>query len=75
VYCDRPVALAPHAQQPALRVPDGRTLDFAAIKPEELVAHLNECAAVCFDCHLSEQFRREHPELVTERPDYDERRA
>lgn len=74
-YCDRAVALAPHAQQPALRVPDGRTLDFAAIKPEELVAHLNECTPVCFDCHLAEQFRREHPELVTERPDFDQPRT
>jgi hypothetical protein len=53
-----------------LRVPDGRTLDFAQITSEQLVAHLDECAPVCFDCHLAEQFRREHPELVTERPEF-----
>lgn len=66
VYCDRPVAIAPRAQQPALRLADGRTVDFAAMKPEDLVAHLDEFAPVCFDCHVSQQFRREHPELVTD---------
>lgn len=71
VYCDRPVALMPRAQQPALRHPDGRTLEFASMRPEELVAHLDEFAPVCFDCHVSEQFRREHPELVTERPEFE----
>jgi hypothetical protein len=67
---DRP-ALFTHAQQPALRHPDGRTLDFAAMRPEDVVAHLDEFAPVCFDCHLAEQFRREHPERVTDRPDFE----
>lgn len=69
VYCDRPISLATHAQQPALRHPDGHTLDFASMQPDELVAHLDEFAPVCFDCHLAEQFRREYPERVTERRD------
>jgi hypothetical protein len=72
-YCQKPVALRTHAQQPALRVPDGRTLDFSAIRPEELVAHLDECTPVCFDCHLSEQFRREYADRVTERPEFSAR--
>ena len=67
VYCERPVAIAPRAHQPAFRLPDGRTVDFATMQPEDLVAHLDEFAPVCFDCHLTEQFRREHSELVTER--------
>jgi hypothetical protein len=67
VYCDRPVALFTHAQQPALRHPDGHTFDFAAIPPEELVARLDEFSPVCFDCHLLEQFRHDYPDKVTER--------
>jgi len=74
VYCDKPIALFTHAQQPALRHPDGHTFDFASMRAEELVARLNELAPVCFGCHLAEQFRRQFPDKVTERPDF-ERRA
>jgi hypothetical protein len=42
------------------------------MRPEDLVAHLGEFVPVCFDCHLSEQFRREQPELVTDRPDFEQ---
>lgn len=72
VYCDRPLTLHTHAQQPALRHPDGHTLDFASLRPEELVARIDEFAPVCFDCHLAEQFRRQFPDRVTERPGFDQ---
>lgn len=70
VYCDRPINLLTVGQQPALRHPDGHTFDFAAVPPEVLVAHLEEYAPVCFDCHVAEQFRREFGDRVTERPDF-----
>jgi hypothetical protein len=74
VYCDKLLALTNYAQLPALRAADGHTFDFASVPPEQLVAHLDEYAPVCFDCHLMEQFRAEHPEMVVERPEF-ERRA
>lgn len=66
VFCDKPIALFTHAQQPALRHPDGHTFDFAALPAEELIARLSEFDAVCFDCHIAEQFRAEYPDRVVE---------
>jgi hypothetical protein len=74
VICEKPVALRPHAQQPALRHPDGHTFDFVALKPERLISQLPQFAPVCFDCHVAEQFRKQYPGSVTERPTF-ERRA
>lgn len=68
VSCGKPISLFTHAQQPALRAPDGRTFDFVALPPDELVAHLDEFAPVCFDCHLTQEFRAEYPERVTDDP-------
>ncbi len=73
VYCDKPISLHTNAQQPALRHPDGHTFDFEAMPAEQLVARLNEFAPVCFDCHIAEQFRREYPDQVTDKPTYDRR--
>jgi hypothetical protein len=66
VFCDKPIALFTHAQQPALRHPDGHTFDFAALPAEDLVAHLPEFDPVCFDCHIAEQFRTDYPDRVTD---------
>lgn len=72
-YCEKPIAIFTHAQQPALRHPDGHTFDFNAVPAEQLVAHLNDYAPVCFDCHLAQQFRQEYPEKVTEKPRFEQR--
>jgi hypothetical protein len=71
--CDKPVSIRPHAQQPALRHPDGHTFDFVAVPPEKLIARLSEFAPVCFDCHVAEQFRNQYPGKVTERPSFEHR--
>jgi hypothetical protein len=66
-FCDKPVVLTAHGQQPGLRDANGSTYDFVAIPPEKLIADLDQYAPVCFDCHIAEQFRREYPQLVTEK--------
>ncbi len=73
VCCGKPTAIHTHAQQPALRDPDGHTFDFEAMPAEQLVARLNEFAPVCFDCHIAEQFRREYPDQVVEKRSYTRR--
>lgn len=65
--CDRPVKLLAYHQQPGLLNREGRAVDFAAMRPEDLVASLGDCKPLCFDCLLAEQFRQQHPELVTDR--------
>ncbi|MBI2221202.1 MAG: hypothetical protein HYU53_08330 [Acidobacteria bacterium] len=67
VFCHKPIALFTHAQQPALRDPDGHTFDFAALPAEDLIARLPEFDPVCFDCHIAEQFRADYPERVLDR--------
>lgn len=64
VFCQKPVQILHFQQQPGLRSPDGRVLDFSSLKPETLVATLNDHEPVCFDCLIAEQFRQQHPELV-----------
>ena len=65
--CDKPVVLTAVGQQPGLRDREGRTYDFAAIPAEKLIADLDQYSPVCFDCHIAEQFRREYPQLVTDK--------
>ena len=70
VYCHKPVdnveEWAGHA--PALATPDNRTLSWAELPPEKLPEAFERYQPVCWSCHIAETFRREHPELVTDRP-------
>jgi hypothetical protein len=52
----------------ALQFPSGVTAEWRDIRPEELPAMLAHAKAVCWSCHIAETFRREHPDLVTDRP-------
>jgi hypothetical protein len=52
----------------ALRTPDGITIEWPQFPPERLQAAFKTHAPVCWNCHISEEFRRVHPELVTDRP-------
>ncbi|MBI1787339.1 MAG: hypothetical protein HYR60_07290 [Acidobacteria bacterium] len=54
--------------QPALHSPDGKTVEWREIRPERVHAVLSTHGPVCWNCHVAETFRREHPELVIERP-------
>jgi hypothetical protein len=69
VLCGRAFqALHWHDHKPGLRAPDGSLLDWACFRPEQVVDVLATHAPVCWDCRVAETFRREHPELVTDRP-------
>ena len=67
--CGKPlgqVEWAAHA--PALRAPDGRTLEWRDVKPETMFEVMGSHAAVCWDCHVAETFRRQRPDLVLDNP-------
>ncbi len=58
-----------HDHKPALLSPDGALATWQSFAPEQVMDVLASHKAVCWDCHQAESFRRDHPELVTERPD------
>lgn len=69
VLCRKPLA-APRwdDHKPALmRVYDRRTFECRELPPDSLPIVLDSYLPVCWNCHVTESFRREHPELVTER--------
>ena len=53
---------------PALRSPDGTTMEWSEVAPERLPEIMQTHAPVCWNCHVAESFRVQHPELVTDRP-------
>jgi len=64
-------AIAPvhwHDHKPALKAPDDRIWEWSEIPPEDLPALLARARAVCWSCMIAEGFRRDHPDLVVERP-------
>jgi hypothetical protein len=69
VYCRQPLGAIDWAEhKPALQSPEGKTAEWEELVPENLPAILATHQAVCWNCHIAESFRREHPELVLERP-------
>lgn len=67
-YCGRPFTPASSlTHQPGALSPAGRTVLWHDFVPEEIPAALNTHLPVCWDCHIAETFRREHPELVVDR--------
>lgn len=69
VYCQRPFEeLHWHDRPPALRSPDGKTLQWDEVAAEKLPEIFETHLPVCWSCHMAETFRREHPEHVVDRP-------
>lgn len=69
VACGRSIGPIDWAhRKPALLAPDGRTADWTELDPERVPEVLTTHAPVCFDCHVSETFRRMYPDLVVDRP-------
>jgi hypothetical protein len=65
VYCGKPfegINLAAH--KPALLGPDMKTREWREIPPEEIPRVLKTHLPACWNCHIAETFRREHPDLV-----------
>lgn len=56
-----------HAHRPALMDARGRTVKWSDVPAENLPALLAKFRPVCWDCHVAEEFRRQHAELITDR--------
>jgi hypothetical protein len=68
VYCRKPFERLQHLDHPpALIGPDQTTAEWTQFRPEQLPAIFSTFKPVCWNCHIAETFRREHPELVTDR--------
>jgi hypothetical protein len=69
VFCGVPFEDIDWAERrPALRSPDDKTVEWKDLAPEEVPEALATHQPVCWNCHVAATFRREHPELVVERP-------
>ena len=69
MLCGRQVGrVKSRARPPALIGPDGVTVEWRSLPPEQLVDLFDTHGAVCWDCHLAESFRRLNPGLYVDRP-------
>jgi hypothetical protein len=70
VYCHKPVDNVAEwtGHIPALLTPDSKSVSWGDVPPEKLPEIFTTHQPVCWSCHIAETFRREHPELVTDRP-------
>jgi len=70
VYCRKAVDSVEEwaVHMPALQAPDSKTVSWSDVPAETLPEILKTYKPVCWSCHVAEAFRREHPELVTDRP-------
>jgi hypothetical protein len=70
VFCMNPIGEVKwHDAMPGLRAFDGTLRQWSSITAEDVLNALANHAAVCFNCFNGESFRKEHPELVTDRAD------
>jgi hypothetical protein len=68
VFCGRPLAESHwYEHKPALMDTAGKTVPWSNVPPADLPDVLRSHKPVCWNCHIAETFRREHPELVVER--------
>lgn len=68
VFCGREIGpIVWHERPPALRAPDGSTREWKEIAPEKLPDVFATHAPACWQCHIVEWMRREHPDLIVER--------
>ncbi|MFO7695244.1 MAG: hypothetical protein R6V57_19325 [Vicinamibacterales bacterium] len=69
VICGKALGAADWAShKPALRAPDGRTMEWGDVRPETIFEVMRTHAAICWDCHVAETFRRQRPDLVLDNP-------
>ena len=68
-FCGRSFhAIHWHDHEPGLVAPDGKIVAWDSFRAEQVVDVLATHKPVCWDCRVAESFRREHPELVVDRP-------
>ncbi|MBZ5701361.1 MAG: hypothetical protein LAN84_05890 [Acidobacteriia bacterium] len=67
-YCHKPFGeIHWHDHRPALVGPAGKSVQWNEIRAERLPEFFATHLPVCWDCHIAETFRHEHPELVVDR--------
>ena len=67
-FCQRPIASLRHLDHaPALLGPGLKTVECNQLRPEQLPNVFATHQPVCWNCHIAENFRRVHPELVVNR--------
>ena len=54
-------------KQPALLSPEGKTFEWSELAPEKVPEALATHFPVCWDCHITETFCRQHPDLIVDR--------
>jgi hypothetical protein len=67
-FCQRPfgeIELIDH--KPALLNPEGVTFEWSAVPISAVDEAMATYLPVCWNCHIAQTFRREHPDLVVER--------
>ncbi len=70
-YCQRPIhEIEWQGHKPALMDPQRHTVQWDDVPAEQLPEVMDTYLPVCWDCHVTETFRRQHPELVTDRPQH-----
>ena len=68
VFCHKPFGeIHWHDHPPALLDSNRKTVPWTEVTTEELQEVLATHKPVCWSCHISETFRREHPERVVDR--------
>jgi hypothetical protein len=54
-------------RKPALLSPDGLTVEWRDVPAEKVPAILATHLPVCWDCHITKTFCREHPDMIVDR--------
>jgi hypothetical protein len=68
-FCGRPISPLSHLDHaPGLIAYDGQIIEWPRLEPESLPQAFESARPVCWNCTVVESFRKEHPELVVERP-------
>jgi hypothetical protein len=68
-YCGRPIPQLSYLDHhPGMVSLDGKIIEWDKLPAEELPEKLAAARPVCWNCTVTESFRKEHPELVIERP-------
>jgi hypothetical protein len=68
VYCHKSFGPLHHLDHaPALLGPDHKTLEWDRFQPHQLPEVFARYRPVCWNCHIAQTFRQEHPELVVDR--------
>jgi hypothetical protein len=67
-YCRNPIGeIDWSARKPGLMTPERVSIDWAQVPAESIDDVLATHQAVCFTCHVTNTFVREHPEMVVDR--------